>query len=170
MTACRRAELDSQPVGTGWTCTGEPGAVRFSCTSQRVLAAGAVSPDSIAVVVRVAAAAAEAGTVNNAVLVEGGGENPFRAPTSTERAAFEGEVGNLPACVDGITHNACRVPNSVQLAASVGGTVWFDVGSDDQLLDGGDRRLPSWIVELVDPANGGAEDHRDRSRWQLPLR
>jgi len=146
--------LDSLPVGTGWTCTGEPGATRFSCTSQRVLAAGAVSPDSIAVVVRVAAAAAEAGTVNNAVLVEGGGENPFRAPTATERAAFEGEVGNLPACVDTIIHNACRVPNSVQLAASVGGTVWFDVGSDDQLLDGGDRRLSAWIVELVDPANG----------------
>lgn len=146
--------LDSLPVGTGWSCSGEPGAVRFSCTSQRVLAAGAVSPDSIAVAVRVAAAAAEAGTVNNAVLVEGGGENPFRAPTATERAAFEGEVGNLPACVDSIIHNACRVPNSVQLAASVGGTVWFDVGSDDQLLDGGDSRLPAWIVELVDPANG----------------
>ncbi|WP_145478595.1 SdrD B-like domain-containing protein [Stenotrophomonas rhizophila] len=146
--------LDSLPVGTGWTCTGEPGATRFSCSSQRVLAAGAVSPDSIAVVVRVAAAAAEAGTVNNAVLVEGGGENPFRAPTAAERAAFDGEVGNLPVCVDGITHNACRVPNSVQLAASVGGTVWFDVGSDDQLLDSGDSRLSAWIVELVDPASG----------------
>ena len=146
--------LDSLPVGTGWSCTGEPGATRFSCSSQRVLAAGAVSPDSIAVVVRVAASAAEAGTVNNAVLVEGGGENPFRAPTAAERAAVDGEVGNLPVCVDGITHNACRVPNSVQLAASVGGTVWFDVGSDDQLLDGGDSRLSAWIVELVDPASG----------------
>ncbi|MGH8036289.1 MAG: SdrD B-like domain-containing protein [Stenotrophomonas sp.] len=146
--------LDSVPVGTGWTCTGEPGAVRFSCASQRVLAAGAVSPDSIAVVVRVSAAAAEAGTVNNAVLVEGGGENAFRAPTPTERAAFDGEVGNLPVCVDSISHNACRVPNSVQLSASVGGTVWFDVGSDDQLLDGGDSRLSGWTVELVDPTTG----------------
>ena len=146
--------LDATPVGTGWACTGDAGATRFSCSSQRVLAAGAVSPDSIAVVVRVAAAAAEAGTVNNAVLVEGGGENPFRAPTAVERAAFDGDVGDLPACVDSIVHNACRVPNSVQLAASVGGTVWFDVGSEDQLLDGGDRRLAGWIVELVDPASG----------------
>ncbi|WP_313347698.1 SdrD B-like domain-containing protein [Stenotrophomonas sp.] len=146
--------LESTPVGTGWTCTGEPGATRFSCTSQRVLAAGAVSPDTIAVQARVGAAAAEAGTVNNAVLVEGGGENAFRAPTAAERAAFDGEVGDLPACVDSILHNACRVPNTVQLAASVGGTVWFDVGSDDQLLDGGDSRLSAWIVELVDPATG----------------
>lgn len=146
--------LDGTPVGTGWTCTGDAGATRFSCSSQRVLAAGAISPDTIAVQVRVSAAAAEAGTVNNAVLVEGGGENPFRAPTPAERAAFDGEVGDLPACVDGIIHNACRVPNSVQLAASVGGTVWFDIGSDDQLLDGGDRRLSAWTVELVDPANG----------------
>ncbi len=146
--------LDSTPVGTGWSCTGDAGASRFSCTSQRVLGAGAVSPDSIAVQVRVTAAAAEAGTVNNAVLVEGGGENPFRAPTPAERAAFDGDVADLPLCADTIVHNACRVPNSVQLAASVGGTVWFDVGSDDQLLDGGDTRLSAWIVELVDPTSG----------------
>lgn len=146
--------LDTVPVGTGWTCTGEPGAVRFSCVSQRVLGAGEISPDSIAVQVRVSAAAAEAGTVNNAVLVEGGGENPFRAPTPAERAAFEGEVSELPLCDVAITQNACRVPNAVQLSASVGGTVWYDVGNDDQLLDGADQRLPAWIVELVDPASG----------------
>ena len=146
--------LDATPAGTGWTCTGEAGADRFSCVGQRVLAAGAVSPDSISVQARVSAAAAEAGTVNNAVLVEGGGENAFRAPTPTERAAFDGDVTDLPLCGDTIVHNACRVPNAVQLAASVGGTVWYDVGTDDQLLDGGDTRLPAWIVELVDPVTG----------------
>jgi large repetitive protein len=146
--------LEATPTGTGWTCIGEPGAQRFSCASQRELAAGAVSPDSISVQARVSAAAAEAGTVHNAVLVEGGGENAFRAPTASERAAFDGDVTDLPLCGDTIVHNACRVPNAVQLAASVGGTVWYDVGSDDQLLDGGDTRLPAWIVELVDPASG----------------
>ena len=71
-----------------------------------------------------------------------------------ERAAFDGDVTALPECDPAITQNVCRVPNKVQLSASVGGTVWYDVGGDDQLLDGGDQRLPAWIVELVDPATG----------------
>jgi len=146
--------LAAAPSGTGWVCTGAVGETRFDCRSQQVLAAGATSVDTIEVQALVGAAAAEAGTVNNAVLVEGGGENEFRAPTPAERAAFEGDVTQLPECVETIQFNACRVPNAVQLAASVGGTVWYDIGSDDQLLDGGDKRLPSWIVELVDPASG----------------
>jgi uncharacterized repeat protein (TIGR01451 family) len=146
--------LAAAPTGTGWVCTGAVGDTRFTCRSQQVLAAGATSPDTIAVQALVGAAAAEAGTVHNAVLVEGGGENEFRAPTAAERSAFDGDVTQLPACVEAIQFNACRVPNAVQLAASVGGTVWYDIGSDDQLLDGGDQRLPSWGVELVDPITG----------------
>ncbi|WP_353085021.1 SdrD B-like domain-containing protein [Stenotrophomonas sp.] len=146
--------LAGVPSGTGWVCTGAVGETRFECRSQQVVAAGATSVDTISVQALVGAAAAEAGSVNNAVLVEGGGENEFRTPTPAERSAFEGDVTQLPECVDTIQFNACRVPNAVQLAASVGGTVWYDIGADDQLLDSGDQRLSSWIVELVDPATG----------------
>jgi uncharacterized repeat protein (TIGR01451 family) len=146
--------LAGTPAGNGWTCTGAAGETRFECRSSEVVNAGATSPSEITVSVNVTEAAAKAGTVNNAVLVEGGGENEFRTPTPAERTAFDGDVTDLPVCDAGITQNACRVPNEVQLAASVGGTVWFDIGSDDTLLDGGDERLQDWVVELVDPATG----------------
>jgi len=146
--------LAGTPAGNGWTCTGAAGETRFECRSSEVVNAGATSPSEITVSVNVSEVAAKAGTVNNAVLVEGGGENEFRTPTPAERTAFDGDVTDLPVCDAGITQNACRVPNEVQLAASVGGTVWFDVGSEDTLLDGGDERLQDWIVELVDPDTG----------------
>ncbi|MGV8960174.1 MAG: SdrD B-like domain-containing protein [Stenotrophomonas sp.] len=142
------------PAGNGWTCSGAVGDARFECRSSEVVNAGANSASDITVKVNVSAEAAKAGTVNNAVLIEGGGENEFRTPTSTERDTFEGDVGNLPVCDVAITRNVCRVPNETQLSSSVGGTVWFDIGSDDALLDGGDQRLHSWIVELVDPESG----------------
>jgi len=142
------------PTGTGWQCQGAVGADRFSCRASTVIAAGATLADTIAVKAMVGAAAVNGGTVNNAVLVEGGGEDGPHAPSSTERAAFDGDVSGLPECDPAISHNACRVPSRVQLSASVGGTVWYDQGSDDQLLDGGDQRLSAWIVERVDPASG----------------
>ncbi|MEG2802773.1 SdrD B-like domain-containing protein [Stenotrophomonas sp.] len=142
------------PAGNGWVCQGNPGEARVSCTSAAVIPAGATLADAITVKVMVGAQAAASGSVNNAVLVQGGGEDGPHAPSPTERAAFEGDVGTLPVCDPAITQNVCRVPNRVQLSASVGGTVWYDVGNDDQLLDGGDQRLPAWIVELVDPASG----------------
>ena len=146
--------LAEVPSGNGWTCSGAVGDARFECRSSEVLNAGATSTSDITVKVNVTAEAAQAGTVNNAVLVEGGGENEFRTPTTTERAAFDGDVTTLPVCDTAITQNVCRVPNQVQLSASVGGTVWFDIGSEDRHLDGGDERLQSWIVELLDSATG----------------
>lgn len=142
------------PIGDGWQCQGAPGAARFQCESSTVIAAGTTLPDTITVNVMVAAEAAKGSTVHNAVLVEGGGEDGAHGPGAAERAAFEGDVTALPGCDPAITQNACRVPNAVQLAASVGGTAWYDIGGDDQLLDSGDQRLSSWIVELVDPATG----------------
>ena len=142
------------PSGTGWTCSGAVGDARFECRSSEVLNPGVTSASAITVKANVSAEAAKAGTVNNAVLVEGGGENEFRTPTTSERTAFDGDVSTLPVCDTAITQNACRVPNQVQLSASVGGTVWFDIGSEDTFLDGGDERLPAWIVELLDPATG----------------
>lgn len=146
--------LAAVPAGDGWTCSAAVGDTRFSCRSSAVVNAGATAAATITVQAMVAAEAAKAGVVNNAVIVAGGGENEFRTPSKTERDAFEGNVTDLPVCDVAITQNACRVPTPVQLSASVGGTVWFDVGSDDTLLDGGDQRLQSWIVELVDPETG----------------
>ncbi|MGC4027614.1 MAG: SdrD B-like domain-containing protein [Steroidobacteraceae bacterium] len=144
--------LMETPVGNGWNCEGAAGDNRFRCTSSTVVAAGALATDDIHVRVRVAAAAAAATPVNNAVLVSGGGENAFRAPSAAERAAFENNPADLPVCAPAITHNACRLPTPVQRSASVSGTVWMDQGSDLGLLDGGDRRLSGWVVEVVDAA------------------
>lgn len=142
--------LAETPAGNGWTCTGAIGDSRFRCTNGSAIAAGATLADSIVARVRVAASAATASPVDNAVIVEGGGENEFRAPTPEERADFEGNPGDLPICDPAITQNACRLPTPVQLAASVSGTVWFDQGSDFGLIDGGDRRLAGWLVEVLD--------------------
>ena len=142
------------PNGNGWTCTGAAGADRFSCDSSAVIAEGATSADTIAVRVRVTDAVANGTTIHNAVLVAGGGEDDTHAPTPAELGAFDGDVTGLPVCDPAITQNACRLPTPVQAAASLSGTVWFDIGSDDVLLDGGDRRLQGWVVEVVDPATG----------------
>lgn len=142
--------LAETPTGNGWVCTGAAGDSRFRCVASTIIVPGATLTDAITARVRVAATAANASPVDNAVMVEGGGENEYRAPTPQERSAFEGNPGDLPLCDPAITQNACRLPTPVQLAASVSGTVWFDQGADFGLLDGGDRRLSGWIVEVVD--------------------
>jgi len=144
--------LASTPTGNGWTCTGAAGETSFSCTSAVVIARNETRADAIDVAASVGAAAAASSPVDNAVLVSGGGEDEAHLPTAEERAAFTGNVAALPVCDPAITQNACRVPTPVQLAAAVSGTVWFDAGSADTFLDGGDRRLDGWRVELVDPA------------------
>ena len=102
--------LAATPVGAGWTCTGALGDDRFRCASSTVIGAGVTSADTIVASVRVAATAATGSPVNNAVIVEGGGENEFRTPTPDERADFEGNPGDLPVCDPAITQNACRLP------------------------------------------------------------
>jgi uncharacterized repeat protein (TIGR01451 family) len=146
--------LAATPAGNGWTCTGASGDDRFRCSSSAVIAAGATLADAIVAQVRVDVSAATGSPVDNAVLVEGGGENEFRTPTTDERADFEGDPTDLPVCDPAITQNACRLPTAVQLSASVSGTVWFDQGSEFGLIDGGDRRLSGWVVEVV---NGGGQ-------------
>ncbi|NYZ61368.1 SdrD B-like domain-containing protein [Luteimonas deserti] len=142
--------LVGTPAGAGWTCSGAAGEGRFRCTSSTVVPVGATAGDTIVAQVRVDASAVGNSPVSNAVIVEGGGESPYRTPTPEERGHFEGSIDTLPVCDPAITQNACRLPTPVQLAASVSGTVWFDQGSDTGLIDGGDRRLAGWIVEIVD--------------------
>ena len=145
--------LAATPSGTGWACTGAVGASSFSCTRSSVLAAGATLADDITASVLASAAAAAASPLNNPVMVEGGGEDAAHGPAADERDAFNNNPAALPLCTATIDHNACRTPTLVQLAASVSGTVWYDIGSSARLLDSADRRLAGWQVEVVDTAS-----------------
>ncbi len=146
--------LLATPTGSGWTCVGALAASTFSCTSSSVIAAGATGADFITANVNVAAAAATGPALNNVVLVDGGGEIEARRPSAAERDAFNNNPAALPVCSAAVEHNVCRTPTPVQLAASISGSVWFDVGTGPRLLDGGDRALGGWNVEVVDPATG----------------
>jgi len=146
--------LSAAPSGSGWACDGKAGDTAFACTASAVIGAGAAAASPIEVPVRVSAQAAAQSPVQNAVLVEGGGEIPARGPQDAERAAFGGDVNALPVCSAAIAHNACREPVAVQLAAAISGTVWKDIGSQPQRLDGGDAVLPNWRVEVIDTATG----------------
>ncbi len=108
--------LAGVPTGEGWTCTGTAGESRIQCASSRVLGAGETHPDAINVPVDVLPAALEQGTVNNAVVVSGGGENPERKPTDEQWKQFEEAPGELEVCDPQISQNLCRVPNEVQAA------------------------------------------------------
>ena len=146
--------LAATPTGTGWVCVGAAGATAFTCTSSTVLPSGAVGANVITASVAVGAAAATGAALNNVVLVDGGGEIAARGPSQAERDAFNNNPAALPACSATVDHNACRTPTPVQLASSLSGSVWYDVGSSPRLLDNGDRGLGGWQVEVVDPATG----------------
>jgi len=142
--------LADRPTGAGWTCDGAAGATRFSCTSSDVISAGTTSPSQISVVANVTPQAADSTPAINAVLVDGGGEIDAWRPTPSELDAFNNRPANLPACTATIELNACQVSTTVQRAAALSGTVWYDIGSTPRVLDAGDRRLADWQVEIVD--------------------
>jgi uncharacterized repeat protein (TIGR01451 family) len=141
------------PTGTGWSCSGAAGDARFVCTSSSVIAAGAVNSNTIAVSVNVAPGAtgnANSVVLDNALLVEGGGELPAYAPTPNDRTLFETNPAGLPVCATPPAQNACRTPTTVLRSASASGTAWYDIGTATRQLDSGDQRLGGWIVEVVD--------------------
>ena len=146
--------LAAVPVGGGWLCTGAVGDSAFSCTSSAAIAAGARGAASITVAVNVGAQAVPASPVNNAVLVDGGGQIDARRPGDAERALFNGNPAALPVCDAALLNKVCRDPAPVQLASAVSGVVWSDIGSATRLLDGGDKRLAGWTVEIVSPTTG----------------
>ena len=145
--------LAATPGGTGWSCVGAAGASTFTCTSSAPIAIGATLADAIEASVNVGPQAATGSPVNNAVLVDGGGEIDARRPTQAERDLFNGNPAGLPPCDPAILNNACRDPTAVQLSASLAGTVWYDVGNTPRVLDGGDKRLAGWLVEVVSPGD-----------------
>ncbi|CAN5397540.1 hypothetical protein BH10PSE17_BH10PSE17_10120 [soil metagenome] len=147
--------LAAVPTGTGWTCVGAVGAASFTCSSSVVLATATSSANPITVRVTVAAslvANCNTGSVDNALLVSGGGELEAYGPMPTERTQFQSNPAALPVCAvaPAITQNVCRTPTSVVRAAAMGGTVWFDLGAVPRQLDGGDTRLAGWTVEILD--------------------
>lgn len=141
--------LAATPAGSGWTCSGAAGASSFSCSSTAVIAAGALAPE-IAATVNVAAAAAAASPLANVVWATGGGEP--NGPTPEQLANVGGNPGALPPCDAAISNPICRDSTVVQLAATLSGTVWYDIGNSPGVLDGGDQRLPGWRVQIIDPA------------------
>jgi uncharacterized repeat protein (TIGR01451 family) len=142
--------LAATPAGAGWVCNGAAGDAAFSCSNSTVVAAGAALPATIDATVTLGPNAALV-PPNNRVLVEGGGEIAARGPSAAERNGFDGpDPLALPACTPTLDHNACRTPTRVQLPGALAGTVWLDTGSNGRLLDGGDRRLPGWVVEVLD--------------------
>ena len=146
-------QLAGAPTGSGWSCTGTGGEVRFACTSSEAIGAGAVSSSTISVPVFIAANAtggAAAVVLDNALIIEGGGELPAYRPTPAERTLFETNAAALPVCTTPASQNLCRTPTTVLRAAGVGGTVWYDIGNSTRQLDGSDQRLAGWIVEVVD--------------------
>ena len=142
--------LASTPTGTGWICTGAPGASSFNCSSSTVIAAGATNPNTITAIAVVGTAALNAPIANNAVLVEGGGEIPARRPTPAERDAFINNPASLPECSAAPPRNVCRDPEEVQQSANLSGTVWYDIGTVQRQLDARDQRKQGWIVEVID--------------------
>ena len=146
--------LAATPTGSGWTCTGAAGDSSFSCTSSSAIAAGATSAQTVLAPVNVADSAATGSPLDNVALVDGGGEIAVYRPSAAELDAFNNNPAALPVCDAAVLHNACRNPTPVQLAASLSGTVWFDIGSSLNVLDTADRRLPNWLVEVLDAATG----------------
>ncbi len=145
-------QLAAVPTGTGWLCVGAVGTQIITCQSNEPLAAGAANPNPISVIVNVTPPALQAAPVSNVVLVEGGGELPARGPSAAELDAYNNNPAALPPCDPAMTANACRVTTAVQASASISGTTWYDIGSATRVLDGGDRRLAGWIVEVLDAA------------------
>jgi uncharacterized repeat protein (TIGR01451 family) len=146
--------LAATPTAVGWMCTGAVGAPSFSCSTSDVIAAGATHPGVITARVNVAAAANTGMPVDNAVLVEGGGESVPQQPTAQERGAFQSNPAALPLCDGTLPQNACRDATAVQLPASMSGAVWVDTGRTPHVFDSGDQTLKDWIVEVSDPATG----------------
>lgn len=150
--------LAARPTGVGWTCTGDRGAANFTCTSTQAIAAGQSNASTIDVPVSIAATAtsgAASATLNNAAIVSGGGELPAYAPTPTDQSNFATNPAALPVCTSPPTQNACRAATTVVQAATVGGTVWYDIGPIRRQLDSNDQRLANWIVEIIDADASG---------------
>ena len=145
--------LAAKPTGNGWTCTGERSASSFSCTSSQGIAATQANPAAIDIPVTIASSAtggAASATLNNAAVVNGGGELAAYAPSATELANFATNPTQLPVCAMPATQNACRAATTVVQAANIGGTVWYDIGSVRRQLDQGDQRLANWTIEIID--------------------
>ncbi|MFZ6648795.1 SdrD B-like domain-containing protein [Undibacterium sp. TJN25] len=132
--------------GNGWICTISADRISVACDSTLVLQPGQSNPNAISLAVDIRSGAQAASPVRNVVSVAGGGESPSTQPTS-------GELANPPLCAATPQANVCHVDTPIQFAAGLSGSVWLDGGMLKKGLDGGDKLLPSWTVELYDMSN-----------------
>ncbi len=133
--------------GTGWTCSIGADQQQLSCSSAQVLAPGEESSASIRIGVHIGAGAVSAGPLRNVVSVSGGGEPPEKQPQAEEKR-------NPPGCTANPLFNVCVVSTPLQVSVGLDGHVWID-GSRKQVLDGSDKLLPQWIVEVYDAGGSG---------------
>ncbi len=136
-------------AGVGWACTVAADQLSVSCQDTLVLAAKAVHPNTIQVVVNVGVGAAALAPLVNHVSVKGGGEQPPQEPQPPELAA-------PPVCLPAATNNVCKVETPVQVSSGISGNVWFDAGTQSKALDADDVLLPNWIVQVFDVTAGGS--------------
>ena len=151
-------------TGAGWTCVVSADRQQVSCEGSQSIAAGQTAAAQIKLSVSLGAGAAGAGPLVNTVSVSGGGEPPNRGPQPPE-------LNSPPACGNVATQNVCQTSTPVQIAAGLSGTVWLD-GNNKKVLDGSDKVLPGWVVELYDVSAPGAagKSFTDLVRSGTPLR
>ncbi|WP_394781228.1 SdrD B-like domain-containing protein [Undibacterium sp.] len=148
-TAAPQKWVMTAASGSGWICTLSADRISVACDSTLVLQPGQSNPNPISLAVDIRSGAQAASPVRNVVSVAGGGESPSAQPTASE-------LSNPLQCAATPQANVCHVDTPIQFAAGLSGSVWLDGGMLKNGLDGGDKLLPSWIVELYDmssPAN-----------------
>lgn len=83
-----------------------------------------------------------ANTLNG--ITRAGSTGGTATPVSTTPSAISNII--LPPAQASIDNNFAEY-----IGATLRGTVWYDVGTQLRVLDSGDRRLPGWSVEVLDP-------------------
>ncbi len=146
--------------GAGWTCSIGTDQQQVSCTSSQVLAAGEESSATIQLGVHINAGAVSAGPLRNVVSVSGGGEPPEKQPQPEEKR-------NPPACTAQPQFNVCVLSTPLQVSVGLDGHVWID-GSRKLVLDGSDKLLPQWIVEVYDMGAGSGKSFAELVRAGKP--
>ena len=116
--------LASNATGTGWTCDGSAGATSFTCTTSDVITSG---------------------TVGNAITVPVQVANGLSGQLLTNVATISG--GNEPSGLTGNNSDSDTV--AITSSATVSGTVWFDLDSDNVFDVGVEQPLENWTAELL---------------------
>lgn len=128
--------------GNGWNCTITADKLSVNCSHSAILQPGEEHASSISLTVNVGAGAAAFSPLLNLVAISGGGEPEAKKPQPDEWSTPK-VCGATPE------FNVCQQETPVQRPAGLNGHVWID-GGLKKVLDGSDKTLPQWIVEIYD--------------------